>query len=66
MTHLISFATQRDQNTVFQIFWCGVLTDCGTVWRRHGCRRRAYKDVLAAYPASAEGTAHSTQGGAPR
>ncbi|MDT7855015.1 hypothetical protein RQM54_22365, partial [Xanthomonas hortorum pv. vitians] len=46
---------QSDQ----QSFWCGALADCGTVWR-HGCRHRAYMDVLAACPASGEGTALST------
>ncbi|QNM58988.1 hypothetical protein XHV734_0125 [Xanthomonas hortorum pv. vitians] len=60
----ISFATQRDQQAGFQksnrlTFWCGVLAACGTVWR-HGCRHRAYMDVLAACPASGEGTARST------
>ncbi|MDV7247075.1 hypothetical protein R4K57_01270, partial [Xanthomonas hortorum pv. vitians] len=39
--------------------WWGVLADCGTVWR-HGCRHRAYMDVLAACPASGEDTAPST------
>ncbi|QNM59905.1 hypothetical protein XHV734_1079 [Xanthomonas hortorum pv. vitians] len=39
--------------------WCGVLADCGTVWR-HGCRHRAYMDGLAACLASGEATAHST------
>ncbi|CAD0363276.1 hypothetical protein CFBP7900_39220 [Xanthomonas hortorum pv. carotae] len=40
-------------------FWCGVLADCGTVWR-HGCRHRASTDGFTACPASGEGTAHST------
>ncbi|MDC8662535.1 hypothetical protein NY670_16740, partial [Xanthomonas hortorum pv. pelargonii] len=47
------------QRNNLQTSWCGVLTDCGTVWR-HGCRHRAYMDVLAACPASGEGIAPST------
>ncbi|SYZ50708.1 hypothetical protein CPBF367_00980 [Xanthomonas arboricola pv. juglandis] len=40
--------------------WCGVLADCGTVWR-HGCRHRASTDGFTACPASGEGTAPSTR-----
>ncbi|MCC8556159.1 hypothetical protein, partial [Xanthomonas hortorum] len=42
-----------------QTFWCGVLTDCGTVWR-YGCRYRAPRDGFTACRASGEGAAPST------
>ncbi|MBB5860413.1 hypothetical protein GGR69_002070 [Xanthomonas arboricola] len=40
--------------------WCGGLADCGTVGR-HGCRHRAYMDVLAACPAGGEDPARSQE-----
>ncbi|CAD0320145.1 hypothetical protein CFBP498_15550 [Xanthomonas hortorum pv. vitians] len=46
---------QSNQQTV----WCGVLADCGTVWR-HGCRHRASRDGFTACPASGEGAARSS------
>ncbi len=46
---------QSDRPTL----WCGALAACGTLWR-HGCRHGAYRDVLAACPASGKGAALST------